>query len=169
MKIAHLVLPALFLASHYTNASVCQDIQTVTNSMQNNFDEWKGAYDQDLDEYSSTYALPGANECYITEGDDVSYYCQWLMGSESQANEALNNISNDIAGCDNIFTTRPSSRQFSHPTRETSTSRTSNSRSIVIYANDIGAEIRVSARTRLNKRNGMTRHIVSVSVDRTAP
>ena len=52
-------------------ADVCDDLQTIHDNAEQEFSAWKGRYDPEFEEYSSSFVLPNAEECTISDDPNI--------------------------------------------------------------------------------------------------
>lgn len=161
--------PVIFIFSVFpvfAQASVCDDLQTVTEQASSGFSDWKGNYDSELNEYAATQSLPGASGCFI-EGDDEFpvYSCRWELSSENEMLSSYRSIVNEISSCSNIFSQRPRVRAMTGQGGSSRYYEYRNEETTLIEGRDTDFRIKVRSKSRINRRDHQEAHLVSVAVE----
>ncbi len=150
----------------FAHASVCEDLQTVTDQASSGFSDWKGSYDSELNEYAATQSLPGATGCFIEGDDDFPVYsCRWEMSDESKMISNYHSLVNEISSCSNVFSQRPRVRAVSGQSGSSRYYQYRNEETTLIEGNGTDFRIKVRSKSRMNRRDHQEVHLVSVAVE----
>lgn len=79
----------------------CDDLKKILFYEADNFEQIKGSWDEDLEEWTSRFSLPGA-ECFVSYQDEDtanSFYCEFELQSEGAAKQMSQQILSNVRSC----------------------------------------------------------------------
>ena len=79
----------------------CYELSQLQTMSKDRFAEIKGAYDSDLNEYSTTFIVGGADECTLTDLDFGSpgYSCSWEKASNVAMDGLFDEVLENVRSC----------------------------------------------------------------------
>ncbi|WP_275627073.1 hypothetical protein [Pseudomonas sp. 273] len=157
----------ILLPPAIAEASVCEDLKSVTNQASDGFSSWKGSYDSDMEEYTALQRLPGASECVI-DGDEEfpSYTCRWILGSENEMLTSYRSLVSQVTNCTNLFSRKPIIRAMPYTSRTTRYFSYKNEETTSIEERSVEFRIKIRSKSMTNLRNQENKNLVSITIER---
>lgn len=97
-----LLMATIPLGSAPAHAQVgCDTLRAITEAGAQGFRSWRGRYDRTLEEYRSTYVLPGASGCSISTllEESTGFECEWTFTSFDMAKPKQDQLVAEIRTC----------------------------------------------------------------------